>query len=249
MNPTLPALVALSGPLKGRVFELTEVETSVGRGSANNVAIGDSSLSRRHCVIRREGDDFTLSDLGSRNGISVNGLPVQERRLAHGDQIALGESVFLFLLHEGEATSLVSPVQLSDDDLLKGLTVRLRREEARYPNAYPYAYKDAYKDVHQVGAALPSAARTARDLNTLLKISAAINSARNLAALESQLLALIAEAVPAEMGAILLPEEGSASEFAATFGWERRGGGGPARKRQPHGRAAGASRRRRAAKQ
>ncbi|MGH9838688.1 MAG: sigma 54-interacting transcriptional regulator [Blastocatellia bacterium] len=216
MNPTLPTIVALSGLLKGRVFELTAAETFIGRGSANNVTVSDSSLSRRHCVIRRAGDDFTLTDLGSRNGVSVNGLPVQERRLAHGDQIVLGESVFLFLLHEGEAAPLANPVQLSDDDLLKGLTVRMRREEARYPDAY----------AHQLETALPNAARTARDLNTLLKISAAINGARNLAALESRLLALIAEAVPAETGAILLLEEGGAGEFAATFGWERQPGAG-----------------------
>ncbi len=214
MNSILPKLVALSGPLKGRVFELTAAETSIGRGSANHVAVRDSSLSRRHCVIRRAGDEFTLADLGSSNGTSVNGLPVRERQLAHGDQIGLGDSVFLFLLREDEHAPLVSSVLLSDDDLLKGMTVRLRREEARYPIAY--------EDPHQVEA---GSSRAARDLNTLLKISTVINGARSLTALENQLLALIAEAVPAETGAILLCEEGGAAdEFAALVGWERQAG-------------------------
>src|SRR5262249_44144333 len=178
-----PSLVALTGPLKGQVITLM-AETSIGRGSSNHIAVSDPSLSRKHCLITRAEAGFTLTDLGSSNGAYVNGVPIQERALEHGDQIALGDSVFLFLLREGEPPGPPNPVRLSDDELLKGLTVRLRREEAVYLT------------------------RAARDLNTLLKINTAINGARNLAALAGQLLELIGEAVPAETGALLLLDEG-----------------------------------------
>src|SRR5262245_60568047 len=111
-----PRLVALTGPLKGQVITLT-AETSIGRGSSNYIAVGDPSLSRRHCLITGAEEGFTLTDLGSSNGAYVNGVPVQERLLEHGDQIALGDSVFLFLLREGEAPPPASPVRLSDDEL------------------------------------------------------------------------------------------------------------------------------------
>ena len=126
-----PRLVALTGPLKGRVITLM-AETSIGRGSSNHIAVSDPSLSRKHCLISRVEAGFTLTDLGSSNGAYVNGVPVQERLLEHGDQITLGDSVFLFLLREGEPPAPSNPVRLSDDDLLKGLTVRLRRENAVY---------------------------------------------------------------------------------------------------------------------
>src|SRR5262247_3428965 len=96
-----PRLVALSGPLKGQVITLT-AETSIGRGSSNNVAISDAALSRRHSLITGAEAGFTLTDLDSSNGAYVNGVPVRERLLEHGDQITLGDSVFLFLLLEGE---------------------------------------------------------------------------------------------------------------------------------------------------
>jgi Nif-specific regulatory protein len=198
-----PRLVALTGPLKGRVITLM-AETSIGRGSSNHIAVSDPSLSRKHCLISRVEAGFTLTDLGSSNGAYVNGVPVQERLLEHGDQITLGDSVFLFLLREGEPPAPPNPVRLSDDDLLKGLTVRLRRENAVYLT------------------------RAARDLNTLLKINEAINDARNLAALAGQLLELIGEAVPAETGALLLLDEGggASDEFCSTFAWERKIGEG-----------------------
>jgi transcriptional regulator with GAF, ATPase, and Fis domain len=210
-----PRLVALTGPLKGQVITLME-ETSIGRGSSNHIAVSDPSLSRRHCLITRAETGFTLADLGSSNGAYVNGVPVQERLLEHGDQIALGDSVFLFLLREGEPPPPVKPVRLSDDELLKGLTVRLRREEA------------VYLDANKIEAALPRETRAARDLNTLLKISAAINTARSLATLAGRLLGLIGEAVPAEMGALLLlDEEGEVGdESGSTFAWERKPGAG-----------------------
>src|SRR4029434_4671570 len=123
-----PRLVALSGPLRGQIITL-KAETSIGRGSSNQVAISDPSLSRRHCLIPRAEAGFTLKDLDSSNGAYVNGVPVRERLLEHGDQITLGDSVFVFLAREGETPPPANPVRLSDDDLLKGLTVRVRRAQ------------------------------------------------------------------------------------------------------------------------
>src|SRR5262249_35760214 len=192
IRPTMyPGLGDRYGPMKGQFISLSG-ETPIWLGSSNHIAVSDPSLSRRHCLITGAEAGFTLTDLGSSNGAYVNGVPVHERLLEHGDQLTLGDSVFLFLLREGEPPSPAGRLRLSDDELLKGLTVRLRREEA------------VYLDASKIEAALPRETRCARDLNTLLKISAAINATRNLAALAGRLLELIGEAVPAETGALLL---------------------------------------------
>ena len=63
--------------------------------------MADASVSRKHCLLRREEDGrFQIKDLDSRNGTLVNGLAVKEQWLRHGDEIATGDSVFLFLLED-----------------------------------------------------------------------------------------------------------------------------------------------------
>src|SRR5947208_590748 len=95
-----PRLVVMAGPSKGSIFALNEAEISIGREPSNQFCIVDLSISRQHCLIRREGEQFKLCDLESRNCTFVNGVPVKERLLEHGDLIAFGDSQLLFLLHD-----------------------------------------------------------------------------------------------------------------------------------------------------
>ena len=198
-------LAAIAGPLKGTNFILSEEEISIGRDPSNQVCVADVSLSRRHCEIKNEGGQFEISDLNSLNGVFINGVPVIKRILEHGDQIKLGDSLFLFLLDEGEPAPISSPVYLNESRLVKEATIQLRMEDALYL---------------QSEKALPASERMARDLGALLKISTAINSIRGLEPLQRRLLELIFEVTPAERGAIILTGD-SSEEFASTFGWER----------------------------
>src|SRR5713101_2246747 len=93
-------LVARDGPLKGSVYSLDEGEFSVGRNPSNRLSVSDPSLSRQHCVITFRGGQFEIRDLESRNGTFVNGVPVRERILADGDEVQIGNSLFLFLAEE-----------------------------------------------------------------------------------------------------------------------------------------------------
>ncbi len=77
-------------------WELGEQALSIGRGTAADIRINDASLSRRHFIILREGQDYLLRDLGSRNGTFVDGRPAQNTRLHHHDCIVAGRTVFLF---------------------------------------------------------------------------------------------------------------------------------------------------------
>ena len=98
-----PRLLVIAGPAKDSTIPLPEGEATLGRDPANAVAVADTSVSRKHCLLRKEEDGrFQIKDLDSRNGTLVNGRPVKEQWLRHGDEIATGDSVFLFLVEEQE---------------------------------------------------------------------------------------------------------------------------------------------------
>ncbi|MBC8029932.1 MAG: sigma 54-interacting transcriptional regulator [Pyrinomonadaceae bacterium] len=209
-----PHLIAISGSLKGTTFPLAKDEISVGREASNEIYLNDPSISRRHCLIRRtsvfdaeEVNQLTIRDLESYNGTFVNGVPVLEQSLAHGDQIALGDVLFLFLAHEGGEEDAPA-IQMDEVGLITRSTIRLKREEAFYLRP------------ERVLAALRSDDRVARELNTLLKISNTINSIRDMRELQQRLLELILEVVPAERGATLLLDE-TREEFVSICGWSR----------------------------
>jgi Nif-specific regulatory protein len=203
-------LVARDGPLKGSVFALDESELSVGRNPSNRLSVSDPSLSRQHCVFVSRGGQFEIRDLESRNGTFVNGVPVHERALTDGDQIQIGNSLFLFLAEETQAAPTPS-VRLDERSMLTGATVILRSEDSRYLQP------------EKVATAPLPALRVARDLKALLKISTAVNSVRKLEVLEQQLMECIFGVVPAAHGAILLTGENS-DEFSSVFSWDRTSG-------------------------
>jgi Nif-specific regulatory protein len=203
-------LVARDGPLKGSVFALDDTEFSLGRNPSNRLSISDPSLSRQHCIIAVRGNQFEIRDLDSRNGTFVNGVPVHQRALADGDEIQIGNSLFLFLDEESAAPPAPA-VRLDERSHLTGATVVLRSEDSRY-----------FQPEKIATVALP-ALRVARDLKALVKISTTINSVRNLDLLERELMACIFEVVPAQRGAILLTSE-NPGEFSSVFSWDRANG-------------------------
>ncbi|MFC4606201.1 FhaA domain-containing protein [Rhodococcus kronopolitis] len=79
----------------GRNFQLREGRNVIGRGQEAQFRLPDTGVSRRHIEIRWDGQMAMLSDLGSTNGTTVNGAPVQDWQLADGDVIRAGHSEIL----------------------------------------------------------------------------------------------------------------------------------------------------------
>jgi len=202
-----PKLAAVAGPRQGTVISLRAVRTGVGRDATNEVCLQSMWVSRRHCVFERQGAGVTVTDLGSHNGTFVNGVPVKERLLLHGDQVRIGDSIFLVLLLENEAVPAGAPVELKEQGMVTGSTIELSRTSASRSPA----------------ASSPSSGRVERDLSALLRINTAINSIQGVEALERALLESLFEVVPAERGAVLLAGRGS-DEIASTFGLEKDAG-------------------------
>lgn len=97
---TTPQLIAIDGPSRGTAFYLDEPVVSIGRLSSSKVCLEDRFVSRHHCVIRNDGDDYTIDDLNSANGTYLNGERVSEGSLKEGSLIEIGASRFLFRLPE-----------------------------------------------------------------------------------------------------------------------------------------------------
>ena len=96
-----PRLVAMSGPLEGTVRALTDGPLSLGRDTANQIMIGDSAVSRKHCTITQVSPDvYEICDLESHNGTFVNGIQISRTPIRHGDRIRIGTSEFVFLTGE-----------------------------------------------------------------------------------------------------------------------------------------------------
>ena len=78
--------------------------TTLGRGSDVGINLDHSEVSRHHAVLRLDGDQLTITDLGSTNGTMVNGEPLTARvpaPLRPGDTIQFGSAELQFRVEEG----------------------------------------------------------------------------------------------------------------------------------------------------
>lgn len=211
-----PRLVGIGGPLKGIAFTLPASEVSIGRDSSNQLWAADPALSRRHCVLVGNDGQFSIKDLKSRNGTLINGVPVEQQQLRHGDQIYIGDSVLIFLLKRDGDQPEKNPVEFLETTGFEGSPLLLKAEDS------------LYLQPEKMVATLAPTARQARDMNSLVKIATAIGGIRDQESLQWQLLGFVFDVVPAERGAVLLCDH--PDEFTSTAAWDRvRGPGHPVR--------------------
>jgi pSer/pThr/pTyr-binding forkhead associated (FHA) protein len=69
----------------------------IGRSPSADIVLDDSSVSRRHALIARRGEETVILDDRSLNGIRVNGERVNEANLRNGDTIVLGQITLRFV--------------------------------------------------------------------------------------------------------------------------------------------------------
>lgn len=190
-----PSLVALSGRLQGQTFDLTGDGLAIGRHPSNDLAIPDAAVSRHHCVLRRIPAGWRVADLDSRHGTFVNGRPVHEEELRHGDVLAIGESTFLALLEApaGEEAGTGEEVALE-----AGTEILLPAGESVYLRPAASERDD----------------RPARALAALLDLAAACGTPRDPAGLAREALERVLTAIPAERAALVLADGGDPEPLA-----------------------------------
>lgn len=95
-----PSLVVLSGKLQGTDYPIERASTIVGRGPDVDLAFDDETLSRQHASIEFAEGGLRLRDLGSLNGVRINGAEVKWGELKHGDRFQLGDLAFQLILEK-----------------------------------------------------------------------------------------------------------------------------------------------------
>ena len=201
-----PRLIAINGSTKGSTFPLDGDLVSIGRESSNAISLRHNSVSRRHCLITRAGDEFVISDLDSFNGTFVNGVPVKEQILAHADQIKIGSIALFFLTGESDDRPSGCLVRLDGSSLVTHAATHLRPETLLH-------------QTEQVLLQSPEHERVTRDLGALCKIGSRINLLRHTKELQTEILNSIFEVVPVDRGAILLSQQ--ENEFSSLYGRDR----------------------------
>jgi hypothetical protein len=104
-----PHFLVVAGQDKGRQFPVHPGSGhSMGRNPENAYVLKDMRVSRFHCELAFENGTVTIKDRGGSGGTVVNGLPVTEQMLKHGDQIQVGETI-LRLMTRGDDPTTVGP--------------------------------------------------------------------------------------------------------------------------------------------
>ena len=182
--------MSISGFPKEIVRVVKDGPLILGRDPSNQLEVGDPAVSRKHCSVSEvSADVFEVTDLDSHNGTFVNGARVSRQTIQHGDRIRIGNSEFVFFTGPEEQTGPLS----SRSGTAELRTMSLDRSGLPTGDSW-------------VG-------RMARDLNAFFKIANMINSTRDVQVLQSGLLELICEVIPASGAAILL--QPNASEEAS----------------------------------
>jgi pSer/pThr/pTyr-binding forkhead associated (FHA) protein len=93
-----PALVVRSGGGRaGESFFPSAERTLIGRSPECDVFLDDVTVSRKHAELVRDGETFTISDLGSLNGTFVNKKRIESTELEDDDELQIGKYRLTFL--------------------------------------------------------------------------------------------------------------------------------------------------------
>jgi VWFA-related protein len=84
------------GAQKGKVYPLVGKIVSIGSGPETNIRLMDGAISGKHAGVAIDGDKFEIVDLGSKNGVLVNGKKTPRRFLRNGDVVTLGMTEMKF---------------------------------------------------------------------------------------------------------------------------------------------------------
>jgi pSer/pThr/pTyr-binding forkhead associated (FHA) protein len=94
--PGKSGLVIIKGPNVGDKFFINKSELTIGRNPESDIFLDDITVSRKHAVIVKSGEDFRVKDSESLNGSYLNGKIVENAVLKNMDRVQIGKYIFLF---------------------------------------------------------------------------------------------------------------------------------------------------------
>lgn len=91
-------LVVLTGDLQGYDYPIEQPTTVLGRGPGADLVLACETLSRRHACLDFTDGGLRLRDLGSLNGIRIDGALIDQIELGHGDKFQIGDMVLQLIV-------------------------------------------------------------------------------------------------------------------------------------------------------
>ena len=92
------ALRVVSGFYEGLEWALDRPSTVIGRGRNADFVLHEATISRAHALVSYKGDRLYVQDLGSTNGVLVNGVREDRALLCSGDELRMGRLVVRLLM-------------------------------------------------------------------------------------------------------------------------------------------------------
>ncbi len=91
-------LLIQSSDGQSKTYQLTGDRVTLGRSSTTELCFADDAgLSRQHMALERDGNEWTVQDLGSKNGTQVNNIPLKGKlKLKSGDRITAGHLTIIY---------------------------------------------------------------------------------------------------------------------------------------------------------
>jgi len=99
-NPETPGvfyrLLCLSGENKGTAYFLKGDRVVLGRAKEADISVLDIQSSRLHAELKKLGEEYIVTDIGSRNGLFINDERIVQRHLSDGDKLIIGKTVYKY---------------------------------------------------------------------------------------------------------------------------------------------------------
>ena len=102
-----------------REFDLVDLEVSIGRELDNTLRLPDPSISRHHATIKQTNGGHEIQDLGSSNGVLINGTRVETALLQDGDRITLGQLQLTYMSPKATTENPIGTVRMTLEDMAK----------------------------------------------------------------------------------------------------------------------------------
>ena len=83
-----------SGPNAGKTMEFDSDQITIGREPDNTLALETDGVSRYHAIITTDNENWSVTDLGSTNGVKINGVASENAAIKDNDVLTIGEHSF-----------------------------------------------------------------------------------------------------------------------------------------------------------
>ena len=194
----MPRLIVIRGTDEGKQFDLTGPILGAGRDATNQVRLHDTEVSRRHAEFRQlEDGRYTLVDVGSANGTFVNNLPIKDVPLQSGDQIQIGQTVFVYSAGKNQQgtsdlADRISMITRHDMELSSAIVKTVAEAEGSRILSQP----------QQAGT--PWLQSALADLGVMYEVVHAVSHTLDIDQLLEKIMALVFRSIEADRGCIML---------------------------------------------